>query len=782
MGESVAPCLELFYDPRPFFLGVQTARSSSIEAENNIKMSGLRKILSSIIVAAGVAAPQVVCAQPSGDEDARIILYADELTHYRELGHIVASGNVEVIRGEEILRADNLTFNQREDVITASGNVSLLKPSGDIMFASYFELTSDMKDGIARNLRYLLSDNSKAAGAAGRRSAGRNTTLYKAVYSPCKLCEEDPTRPPLWQLKAYQINHDDKLQRIEYKDVFMEIYGVPVFYLPYLSHPDPRKKRESGFLMPSYGTDSDLGGFLQTPYYFNIAPDRDFTFEPVWFVGGQQALLAGEYRQRMATGEMKVYASMTRESDENNSDGMPRNRGHISGDGRFDIDDTWRWGFEIERSTDDTYLRRYGFHSPQTLTSNAFAEGFRERNYARVDVYSFQDLRGVSGFTTPPGFATSMDFNHVGEPGTLGSYWSLDGNAMTLNRNGGTSSNRLSAKGGWHLPYTTRMGEIYELSATLQGDGYYVGDQKNVSGSKEYTGFTGRVFPQMSLQWRLPLVRTEGSSSDIIEPIAALTIAPNTGNQWKIPNEDSLDFEFDDSNLLSPNRYTGIDRIEGGQRIDYGLKWTGNYSREGKSGFFIGQSFRFREDHKFVEGSGLEDHLSDFVGRVSVDPSEFLKIDHRFRVDKDNLSLRRSESRLAVGPQWLRLGIGHIFIDGETGTGGFGDREEIRGSISTIPYENWKAFLTSTKRLSSPSGMVSSGLNVSYEDECFKFIASFVRQHFEDRDLKPNDILTLRLVFKNVGQLTSPRFNLNRGGGDSDEGIFDRLKGWRVEG
>ena len=61
--------------------------------------------------------------------------------------------------------------------------------------------------------------------------------------------------------------------------------------------------------------------------------------------------------------------------------------------GGFDIDETWRWGFDVERSTDDTYLRRYGFNSEDTLTSHLFVEGFRGRNYAALNAYSFQGLR-----------------------------------------------------------------------------------------------------------------------------------------------------------------------------------------------------------------------------------------------------------------------------------------------------------------------------------------------------------------------------------------------------
>ncbi len=62
--------------------------------------------------------------------------------------------------------------------------------------------------------------------------------------------------------------------------------------------------------------------------------------------------------------------------------------------------------------------------------------------------------------------------------------------------------------------------------------------------------------------------------NQVVEPIAQVVLAPNGSNPGKIPNEDSQDFEFDDTNLFSLNRFTGVDRVTPGSRVDYGLKWT----------------------------------------------------------------------------------------------------------------------------------------------------------------------------------------------------------------
>ncbi|MEL0107198.1 MAG: LptA/OstA family protein, partial [Rhodospirillaceae bacterium] len=173
---------------------------------------------------------------------------ADRVRYDRELSVITATGNVEVIRASRTLRADTLSYNQKTDVVTASGNIALAEPSGEVMFAQYMELTGDFKDGIVEDIGILLSDGARFAAAGARRSNANIFELRNAVYSPCNLCEEDPTRPPLWQIKASKVVHDKNRQQIEYSDAWLEVFGVPVFYTPYLAHPDPTVKRRSGFM------------------------------------------------------------------------------------------------------------------------------------------------------------------------------------------------------------------------------------------------------------------------------------------------------------------------------------------------------------------------------------------------------------------------------------------------------------------------------------------------------------------------------------------------------
>ena len=677
--------------------------------------------------------------------DIPVLLRADTMKYDRELGIVTASGNVEVSQEDRVLLADTVSYNQREDILTASGNITILEPTGEVLFAEHLELTGDLKDGIIEDLRLLLSDSARVAAAGGRRSAGNLLVMRNAVYSPCNLCQEDPTRPPLWQLKAIKVVHDKRTKNIEYKDAWLEFAGVPVAYTPYLSQPDPSVKRRTGFLAPSFGSSSDLGFVLRTPYFVDIAPNMDATVSPILTTKGGGGA-AGEYRHRLMDGEIDSSGSVVVDSED-------EVRGHLFSEGRFHIDDTWRGGFDIERATDDTYLRRYEFSGERTLTSRLFAEGYRHRNYFAANAYAFQGLREDDDPGQTPLVMPMIDFNHVGEADRYGGRTSLDANLLALSRAEGTDSRRLSLEAGWRLPHVDSSGAIFELSSSLRGDLYHVNGLDRDEPQGRFSGITGRLVPRAALEGRFPVSRQQGTISQVIEPVVQFVVSPFGGNPNDVPNEDSRDFEFDDTNLFTANRFVGFDRVEGGPRVNYGVKWGVFGGTHGSTTLVIGQSYRFKTDDTFEQGSGLEDNASDVVAKLHVAPGSHLDIMYRTQLDDDNLEARRNELNLRLGPSALRLSADYLFFNGQQSSG-FPDREEINFALNAQLTRRWRSKVSVVNDLDNEDGgLRSAGLSLTYEDECFVFSASAKRTFFQDRDLRPTDSVLLRLTFKTLGDV-----------------------------
>jgi LPS-assembly protein len=239
------------------------------------------------------------------------VISADEITYDDTLNSVFATGNVEVAYSERIMLADNVRYNRNEDSVVASGNIVLLEPSGEVVFAEYVELKDELRSGVIENIRILLSDDSRFAANGARRIDGRKTIMRKAVYSPCAVCAENSDRPPLWQLKASTIIHDQEEKNIAYTNAWLELFGIPVFYTPYLTHPDPTVERRSGLLAPRIGSSRVFGGFSRMPLFLAFTDSIDMTVEPI-VTAREPPILALEYRQRFNSGLIEFSGSGTK--------------------------------------------------------------------------------------------------------------------------------------------------------------------------------------------------------------------------------------------------------------------------------------------------------------------------------------------------------------------------------------------------------------------------------------------------------------------------------------
>ncbi|HAA93787.1 MAG TPA: LPS-assembly protein LptD, partial [Rhodospirillaceae bacterium] len=693
----------------------------------------------------------------------QILITADEVSYDRELGAITARGNVEIVQGERVLMADSISYNQKSDTVSASGNISLMEPSGEVLFAEYIELTNEFKNGVIRELRILLTDKSRFAAAEGSRRDGNRTVMRRAVFSPCEPCKEDPSRAPLWQLKAEKIVHDQQEQEVSYRNAFLELFGVPVAYTPFFSHPDPTVYRRSGFLAPNFGTGGNLGGFVQAPFFLVLGDNKDMTISPIYTVD-EGLVFNGEYRHRFDNGELHLAGSATtadrQEGDPSNPQ-TKRNefRGHVEAFGRYDINETWRVGMDIERSTDRTYLRRFNFFEPggNTLKQHVFLEGFRRRNYAAMNLYSFQDLRTSSdGQSEQPYVAPLIDFNHVGEADSLGGRLSLDANFRFLGRDDGPKGQRLSFRPGYRISRTADMGFVTSLNVDLQTDIYNTDQISNPRvNSLAQDGVEYRLMPRMFADWRFPFIRNGESTSQIVEPVIGLLATRNGGNSTDIPDEDSSIFEEDDTNLLSFDRLPGLDRVESGQRLIYGVKF-GLFGRNfGQNTAFIGQTFRLSEDDELAANSNINHGLSDLVGRVDIKPHQYIDLLYRFRVDHNDLTPRRNEFSFRVGPKAFQVSGDYTFVDNGTGAGSSAKREEIKAAVQSQISQFW-SFRASTHRdLSKDGGSLRHSMSLRYEDECITFDVTGTRSFFRDADIRPSDSLLFKVIFKHLGQVST---------------------------
>lgn len=686
------------------------------------------------------------------------LITAEQMSSDSETGVVTAKGKVEVVYGAYVLHADRVSYDQKRNVITADGHVMLLLPSGEIEFADHQQITGDMKQAYARNAGVLFTDNSRMAARHFQRFDERYALADKGMYTACNVCRDNPDNEPLWQMKAETITHDNVAHDVHYHNATIDFGGVPIFYTPYISSPDPTVTRRQGLLSVIPGTTPDLGGFVRVPYYFDIAPDIDLTVAPT-FSEIDKAQLALEYRERFDRGNLifegsSAYSHLV---DDRGADKGKQWRGHVFSKFLYDIDNIWRAGTNVQYTSDKSYLPRYGISHIDQTESRAYLEGFKGRQYASLRSYYFQDLRAGS-YVAEPIVLPSANFNVLGDPGqTWGGRWSFNAHTLVTQRNNqgkplaeqGSNTRRFSLNAGWERQFISGTGLHTTVSGLFRTDSYWANNVVRPETGIVYDKamFT-RHFEQANAVFRYPLGRSGDGYQHLVEPVVAVVAAPDVRRIAKQPNEDSLDVEFDETNLFSPNRFTGSDLIEGGSRVIYGVRNAITSNDGAHVDIFGGQSHSFTANGDFSGNSGLRGHKSDYVGRIDFMPVKWFNANYGFRLSSDDFAPQRQDAYVSAGLPIFRPSARYI----QAYTYDTPVRQITFGLSSTF-LKYWTLSGSFVHAFNPQPGTRSTGVGLSYLDECFAFGVN-MSQNFTNRlDVRSGTSVAFHFYLKNLGGL-----------------------------
>ena len=684
---------------------------------------------------------------------------ADEVQYDRDNALVTATGNVEAWQNDHILRADKITFDRNTNVAAATGHVVMIEPDGQVLFSDYAELTEGLRDGVLRGMRAILAENGKLVANGARRTEGKINELSRAVYTTCNLCAKDPTKPPLWQLRARTAVQDTENQVIEYRDAVMEIYGVPVAAFPYFWHADPSVKRASGFLVPTIGEQSHIGAFLTVPYYQVIDENSDATI--VATLNSQNYLnLNTNYRRKFNDGILAVNVGV-------GNDHGPQF--DLFSKGRFSYDDTWRYGFDIARASSSKYLNDYNVSNRgDVLTTRVYVEGFGTGSYTKLDSLAYQGLVASINQSALPYVLPRYEYSYFNEVDPLGGRLSFDTTNFNVYRAVGTSTQRVGGTLNWQRPFDGLLGEKYNLTLQSTAAAYNASSYNllpNFSANTPNTS-AAQAQPQIALKMNWPFVRDGGATgSQLVEPIVQIIAGPNTTNHTftRVPNEDSFDLEFTDATLFSLNRFNGIDRNEGGTRINAALHANWTFGGSYVDGL-IGDSYHEHLANIYLPESGLTTRFSDIVTRTTISPVSWFDTTFRTRLDAARLTPRFVDAQASTGVPAFRFSAGYIYsatkpyyqydlapsVAAPLPASYFVLRKEITVSaVTTIDKYKFTAYGREDVNLHKPTAV---GLRGTYEDECFIFDINLNRRYTSLNGDSGSTSILFQITFKTIGQ------------------------------
>ncbi len=708
------------------------------------------RILLAVTVTTPLLAAASLVPTASAQEQDRIFLEAENLEYDRENDRAIARGSVFFARGTTTLQADEVVYDRTARTVEASGNVVLVDDEGDTYYAERMALRDDFAQGFVESIAVRLADDSLLVARRADREDSATTRLRDVTYTPCEVCEE---RGPTWQLRASTVVHDSEDRTISYQHAWLEIGGVPVFYTPYLLHPDGTVPRQSGFLTPALDLDSELGGIVEVPYYWALAPNRDLTLRPK-MTTEEGPVMAFDLRDLQSFGRTELTMSGTYASiGLGNGNRVDRVRGHVEGTGRYALGRGWRGDLDLSLATDDTYLRRYGISGANVLTNRAAAYRVQNDRFVDVSMLGFQNLRADRDQGQVPYALPQVQSEFTGRFAGIGANWRIKPDALTLYRTDGLDSRRVSLGGEIDASRVSPFGDVITATASVRGDVYSVTGNPSTGIDDGKTRYTARAMPRATLDWRRPYSRPAadpGGLTYTLEPTAAVAFAPTGFASDRIPNEDSLDTEFDESNLFRADRFAGRDLWDEGNKVSYGVRTAASAPDRELWSVFLGQSYRISETDVFDGVSGLEDQLSDIVGRVALSPHPWVDVDYRFRVAAEFDDIAKSDLKIIAGPPRLRVGLAHLLLDEEDST--FGRREEFRGAMSLRLTDNW-SFVASSRVDLDLSQRILDTYGVTYEDECLVFVFGVEQNFTRDRDAVSSTTVAFRVSFRNLGSL-----------------------------
>jgi len=519
--------------------------------------------------AAPAASAAAAASAPAGREP--ITLEADALRSTPD-GETLASGRVLLRQGGLQIQADQLSYRQPQDLAHAEGHVRIDR-AGAIYRGEALQVQVQDFSGwfIAPEFEFPLLGT---RGQAERIDFASRTRIKatEARYTSCPP-ESDGSEPD-WQIQARSVTLDFDANEGIATGGRLHFKGVTILALPRMSFP-VTGDRKSGWLPPTVNLDSRSGFELSVPYYWNIAPNRDFTVAPYLMTrrgfgadaefryleprynGTLRGLALPNDRvanrdrwaldlrhHQMAWKDTRLDLSIARVSDDEWWKDFPRVADSYTPrllPSRFRLEQPWRWG----RAEGEAYVAALDWQVMQDLDAPI------------VSPYDRRPQLGVRGGLPlgPLQLNLQTEINRFERPANDAGSDRLDGWRWHAT---GSLAWPWRTDAGWIVPRLSANAARYATDDPMS-DGRTTAQRliptfsvdAGLNFERELPSLFGRALVQ-TLEPRLLYVRTPYRRQDTL------------------PNFDAYGREFDFSSVYATNAFAGIDRVSDANNLTIG--------------------------------------------------------------------------------------------------------------------------------------------------------------------------------------------------------------------
>ncbi|UYN98334.1 MAG: LPS-assembly protein LptD [Devosia sp.] len=666
---------------------------------------------------------------------------ADELIFDANNNTITAYGDVVLKADGWVLKGQSLVFRRNVGELEMSGGVTVRDPAGNISQSPSLVVTGGMRQVFLQSLALTGTDGSLVTADSLDYDRELQSVLVNAYYAPCGDCIDDKGRRIGWSMSAAKVTYNREDRSVTLEQPSLALLGVPVLWLPYLWLPDLSGEALDDMPRPELDYDDKYGLKVSVPVTVYSSRFTDVILSPT-LLTGQGGLLGAEWIQRFSGGQFRIKASGLYQFNKNafSSYGPAVRdwRGAIQASGHFVPVKDWEVGASYAVYTDRAYFDDYDLDKQKAAINQVYVTHLNDDTYLDARVQQFNALGNTSQaqverqglalpnvrvektFTLPEGAgqvdieARLLGVQRVRDSAsTVGGVPYVHGYAGSRMHGMAQASwqNQFIAGGAVVTPF---------LGARLDGAVY---DGNSTLASAPPAGDLWGVTPIAALDVRYPLIAGSPGMTHLVEPIAQIVYRNASSIAPGITNEDSQSVVFDDTNLFSYNRFTGIDRQETGLRLNVGGRYLASMDDGNYLELVAGQSFQLAGTNVFATpdltnagvDSGLDSAASYAVlgayGRVM----DSVSLGGKLQVDTTTFALARAGAGIKYSQDGWAGAFNYRYAKAETGLGNVRDLHEV-GVEATMPFADYWSVSSNVYWDLAANKFLQVGGGLAYDD------------------------------------------------------------------
>ena len=570
-------------------------------------------------------------------------------------GKITVTGDVEVRMGDRFVRTNQAEYDPETESFSIRGDFQYLEPGLSIS-GSEGRISGTGKNINFTGSEFVLTER-PARGSASEINISEDQLLLRdIVYTTCPEGNND------WTLRAKSMEIDQDEGWGVARNVQIRFGKIPVFYFPYLSFP-VSDKRKSGFLLPTFGSTERSGTEFGLPYYWNIAPNYDLTYTPMFMsTRGWQQNVDFRYLGNKSRGTIELeYLGEDKSLRTERSYGLWKHN-TTWGNG-------WRATTYIEDVSDRTYFEDFGRDIGTTSRTHL------ERN-VQLDYVNDNwriSTRAQNFRTIDPTLADDeLPYERLpqilvrgqGDTGLSALDWQLDLELVNFYRDTGVTGKRMNVRPG--LSFTLGSPSHY-LTPSVAWD-YTIYDLDDTAPGQERK--PTRSMPIFTLDAGLVFERTVKSKRAFVQTLEPRIFYAHIPfrNQDNLPVFDSELPTFNTVELFRANRFIGIDRLGETDQVSIGITTRildGSQGRQVLSAT-LGQAFFLSDRQVTLPGQApLTSSSSQLVAELDLALYRKWNLDLVYQWDPETDATAISQTRVQYLPtQSSVINVMHRFQKG----------------------------------------------------------------------------------------------------------------------